>query len=304
MNIEQTHNQIQSGDMNLRSEKILPGNLVGDYALGPFQLELEEDSGIISKFRIDAGIYKRNILECICAVPAPMSCAYFQRIDPLSGIHYVVAASLAMEGIVSLDVPERAIHIRMVLMELERVRNHLNCLEKVAGILGHFPSKNYLMREKERISDVFEIFCGSRMGFGAVCLGGVASDATDGWLFRVEKAISAVELAMQELRIVLLDNPVYQMRFRNLLPISATVALLNGLSGPNARAGGIACDLRRDEPYLIYSQVMGKIGPTGGIHSGDGGARIEVRVSEISDSIQLVKALIQGLPKGNFVVFH
>jgi len=273
--------------------------LAGSQGLGAFGLELEEDGGLVAAARISVGYGRREIEATAVKLPLAQALNYADRLDFLASPAYNCALSTAFEQLIELEVPERAQHIRLILLELNRISSHLQFYVNLSRVVGQNPLLNHCLRERERFSDILEMYCGSRLGFGAVCLGGVVSDATDGWFFRIEKAISAVRDFLPELDQLLLSHPFFVERTRDLAMISASDAAAWNVTGTNARASGlISRDERIERPYgayrgnpvpaLTFSQV-----------SGDVNARCRIRASEILQSAKIIESSFQKIPSGN-----
>ncbi len=276
-----------------------PLHLAGTQGIGAFGLELEEDGGLVVGARMAVGYGRRNIEQVAVRVPLSQALNYSDRVDFLAAPAFNCALSFAFEELLGLEVPERASYIRLILLELNRISSHLQFYVNLARVAGQLPVMNYCLRERERFSDILEMFCGSRLGFGAICLGGVAGDASDGWFFRIEKAIDALKDFLPELDQLLLAHPFFVERTQGLAVISAHEAERWSLLGPNARASGIfAQDERSVRPYCVYSdnapQALAFERACGDVRS-----RSAIRAAEILQSAALIKATFQRIPSGN-----
>jgi NADH-quinone oxidoreductase subunit D len=274
-------------------------HLAGTQGLGAFALQIEEDGGLVAAARMTVGYGRRDIEAVAVRLPLAQALNYADRIDFLAAPAYNCALSAAFEELLELEVPERAQHIRMILLELNRISSHLQFYVNVARVVGQQPLMNHCLRERERFSDILEMYCGSRLGFGAICLGGVASDATDGWFFRIEKAIGALRDFLPELDQLLLSHPFFVERTRGLARIERDEAIAWNLLGPNARASGLfERDERIERPYGAYRTETPAPMPFTNA-SGDVSARCRIRASEILQSAKLIEASFQRIPAGN-----
>jgi NADH-quinone oxidoreductase subunit D len=278
-----------------------PAHLAGTHGLGAFGLELEEDGGLVAGAQITVGYGRRNIEKTSILLPLSQALNYADRIDFLGAPAYNCALASSFEQLLDLEVPERAHHIRLVLLELNRINSHLQFYANLARVVGQLPLMNHCLRERERFSDILEMYCGSRLGFGAICVGGVVADATDGWFFRIEKAIRAVREFLPELDELLLSHPFFMERSRGLATITADEALKWGLLGPNARASGVhSIDDRRTRAYGSYKNAsFSDLVSMGG---GDTLARASIRAAEILESARLIEDAFRTIPSGNYSI--
>jgi NADH:ubiquinone oxidoreductase subunit D len=276
-----------------------PIHLASTQGLGAFALRLEEDGGLVSSAGMEVGFGRRHI-ECISQqLPYSQALNYADRVDYLAAPAYSYALAACFEELLGLDVPERALHIRLVLLELNRISSHLHYYARLAKTVGQMPLMNHCQRERERFSDIMEMYCGSRLGFGAVCLGGVMEDATDGWFFRIEKAIASTKEFLPELQSSLLAHPFFGERARGLAVISAEQAESWNFSGPTARASGyLGTDARERRPYGAY-KALERTGVAPRDQAGDTLARAWARLDDILQAAELIDGCFKKIPSGN-----
>jgi len=276
-----------------------PIHLAGTQGLGAFALHLEEDGGLVSAAGMEVGFGRRNIEAIALQLPFAQALNYADRVDYLAAPAYNYALAVCFEELLSLEIPERAKYIRLILLELNRISSHLHFYANLAKAVGQMPLMNYCHRERERFSDIMEMYCGSRLGFGSVCLGGVIEDATDGWFFRIEKAISSVKEFLPDLHSSLLDHPFFGERARGLASISAVEAEKWGLKGPNARSSGLkGIDTRERRPYGAYKDLSVRL-PEPKDTSGDALARSWARLDDMMHSAAMIESCFRKIPSGN-----
>jgi NADH-quinone oxidoreductase subunit D len=276
-----------------------PALLAGTHGLGAFGLELEEDGGLVAGARMKVGYGRRGIEGTSLRIPLSQALNYADRLDFLASPAYNCALSSAFEELLELEVPGRAHCIRLILLELNRISSHLQFYVNLARVVGQQPLMNHCLRERERFSDILEMYCGSRLGFGAICVGGVVGDASDGWFFRIEKALEALRSFLPELDELLLSHPFFMERSRGLGVITRDRADENNLLGPNARASGVFTrDERVSRSYGAYTNASLLEPPSMG--GGDVLARATVRAAEILQSARLIEDAFRRIPSGNF----
>lgn len=273
-------------------------HLAGSQGLGAFGLKVEEDGGLVAEADLRVGFGRRNVEAISLQLPLSQALNYSDRIDFLAAPAFNFGLSMAFEELLQLEAPERAHFIRVILLEINRISSHLHFFAKIAKAVGHQPVMNHCLREREKFCDILEMYCGSRLGFGAICLGGVIEDATDGWFFRIEKAISSLKAFLPDLDRLLLSHPFFEERAKGLASISNEMASLWNITGPNARASGREGDIRASKPYSGYSYVPFSLTSSNSVQ-GDVFSRCQVRVEEMLQSASYIESAFRRIPAGN-----
>jgi NADH-quinone oxidoreductase subunit D len=224
---------------------------------------------------------------------AALTCT--DRMDYLAPLANNLGYCLAVEKILDLPIPPRATWLRTMLVELQRIASHLVWLGTHALDLGAMTVFLYCFREREKILDLFEELTGQRMMTSYIRFGGVELEVPDGWLGRVQTFIDTFPGHIDEYERLLTRNGIWKERLVGVGVISGKEAVEWGLNGPSLRGSGIARDLRRQEPYLIYDQLKFNVP----IRSeGDCYARYLVRIDELRETQQIVVQCLKGLPGG------
>jgi NADH-quinone oxidoreductase subunit D len=220
------------------------------------------------------------------------------RHDWLSAFSNELGVVLAAERMLELEVPVRAVWIRTVLAELNRILNHLMFLGAYPLELGAITPVFYAFRERETLQHVMEEVSGGRMHYMFNRVGGLKDDLPDGWLGRAAEAISGVRRGIKVIEDIIGGNEIFRARTRGVGVLSVEQAVQYGISGPVARACGLDFDLRRDEPYLAYGELDV---PVVTRTEGDCLARFECLLEQVHVSMRLVEtclARIAELPAG------
>ena len=225
------------------------------------------------------------------------------RHDWLSAFANELGVVLAVEDMLGMEVPQRAVWARTLLAELNRVLNHLMFLGSYPLELGAITPVFYAFREREELQAVMEEASGGRMHYMFNRVGGLKEDLPAGWLGRVTEAVAAVRRRLPDLERLLVGNEILEARTRGVGVLSRDLALGHGVSGPIARASGVDVDLRRDTPYLGYGELFGPGGPGRVVtrEAGDCLARLEVLLEQTRVSLDLADACVDrlaGLPQG------
>jgi len=217
------------------------------------------------------------------------------RVSGDSTVAYAWAYCMALESAAACEIPQRAQWLRALMLERERVANHLGDLgalgndAALAVALAHF---SRLKEDWLRLSN--ELF-GHRFMMDCVVPGGVARDVDAAAMDRLMQQCTAVEREVQSLRVVYDEHAGLQDRFSGTGRVSAELAVRLGLTGLAARASGQPQDLRRDQPWPPYDALDVRVVTHPG---GDVAARVAVRFDEVFESLRLIRAIAGGLPAG------
>jgi NADH-quinone oxidoreductase subunit D len=219
------------------------------------------------------------------------------RMDYLSPITNELCYSMAVERLLGLEVPDRAVWIRMLMSEINRVSSHLVWMATNGMDLGSTSMMIYGLRERELILAFYEKTAGLRMNLNFVRPGGVAADLPDGWEDDVTVICDTIEARSYEYDELLTGQPIFRERMVGVAPMTAEEAVALGVTGPLLRSTGVPWDLRRTMPYLAYDDVDFDV--IIGTY-GDNFDRYAIRLNEIRESIKIVRQCIDKMPSGDF----
>jgi NADH-quinone oxidoreductase subunit D len=217
---------------------------------------------------------------------------------------YVAAASNnlgyceTVEKLMSIDVPRRAQYIRTILAELQRIASHCLWLGTHAMDIGAMTVFLYAFRERELILDLFEEYCGARLTYNAMRIGGLPLDIPPGWDRKVRELCDVVDEKVVEYEELLTRNRIWRDRTRNVGVISGPDAIAIGLSGPSLRGSAVMRDVRKDEPYAAYADFEFDV-PLG--LNGDTYDRYLIRMEEFRQSTRIIRQALDGLPEGPII---
>jgi NADH-quinone oxidoreductase subunit D len=221
------------------------------------------------------------------------------RMDYLSPLHNELVFSLATEALLGVDLPPRAVWIRMLMAELNRISSHLMWMATNGMDLGSTSMMIYGFREREMVLSFFEKTTGLRMNHNYIRPGGVAADLPDGWQDDVEVICETVLARTYEYDELLTGQPIFRERTEAVGNLTAEEALALSVTGPILRSTGVPWDLRRTMPYLAYDKldfdvIVGSYG--------DNFDRYSVRLNEIRESIRMVRQIAEMMPPGDYRV--
>ena len=200
-----------------------------------------------------------------------------------------------VEKLMEIEVPRRARYIRTVLAELQRIASHCLWLGTHAMDIGAMTVFLYAFRERELVLDLFEDYCGARLTYNSMRIGGLPLDIPTGWDTKVRAFCDLMEGKIDEYETLLTNNRIWLERTRDIGVISAEDAIGLGLCGPPLRGSGVYRDVRKDEPYAAYDE-MDFLVPLG--TRGDTYDRYLIRLEEFRQSIRIIRQALDGLPEG------
>ncbi|MFF0304580.1 NADH-quinone oxidoreductase subunit D [Streptomyces sp. NPDC001651] len=216
------------------------------------------------------------------------------RHDWLSAFSNELGVVLAVERMLGMEVPERAVWTRTLLAELNRVLNHLMFLGSYPLELGGITPIFYAFSEREELQHVMEEVSGGRMHYMFNRVGGLKEDLPAGWTTRARAAVADVRSRMDRFDDLVLGNEIFRGRTRGVGALSPEAVHAYGVSGPIARASGVDLDLRRDEPYLAYGE-LGDVLKVVTRDEGDCLARFECLLEQTHNSLDLADACLDRI---------
>ncbi|MHB8593328.1 MAG: NADH-quinone oxidoreductase subunit D [Acidimicrobiales bacterium] len=221
------------------------------------------------------------------------------RMDYLSPLTNELVFAMATEALLGIELPERAVWIRMLLAELQRVSSHLMWLATNGMDVGSTTMMIFGFREREMVLAFFEKTTGLRMNHNFIRPGGTAADLPDGWQDDVELICDTVIERLGDYDELLTGQPIFRERMEGVGVITAEEALALSVTGPILRSTGVAWDLRRAMPYLAYDKVDFDV--IIGTY-GDNFDRYAIRLNEIRESIRILRQVLERLPGGDYRV--
>ena len=220
---------------------------------------------------------------------------YTDRLDYCSAISNNLGWAEAVEKLFGIEVPRRAKYIRTALNELNRINSHLVWLATHAMDIGALSMFLFCFRDREKLLDIFEAFCGSRLTTTAMRIGGLQDDVPAGFEVMVTRALADVRAGVQQYETMLSENRIWLKRTVGIAVLRADDCLAWGVTGPILRAAGVDYDIRKAHPYAAYAEMDFDV-PTR--TEADTYARYLVRMEEMRQSARIVEQCVGGLPEG------
>ena len=257
-----------------------------------YQLYVEGETVVDMDVRISfnhRGIEKLDESKTFDQVPFVV-----ERVCGICSASHPLAYILAVEDIAQVEVPERALYLRTIVNELERIHSHLLW----AGLAGHFLGYNtvfmWAWKYREPIMEVLEIATGSRVNYANCKIGGVRRDIDDEQLKHIKKECTDLLGPLDMLTKAVLDDPILHARLKGVGVLTPADVKAYGALGPTARGSGVPIDVRRDDPYAAYDRVDWQV------HTAEGGdvlGKTVVRLLEVFEAVKIINECVDFLLK-------
>ncbi len=225
----------------------------------------------------------------VCTIP------YTDRLNYVSPLINNVGYCMAVEKLLGISTPERCQYIRVLMSEISRVTDHLTCVGASAMELGAFTVFLYMIKAREWLWELIESVTGARLTISYARIGGVKADLPEGFAEKAKGVFAQVRDVMVEVEGLLNRNRIFVDRMKDVGVVTAEDMLSHGVTGPFLRSTGVALDVRKDTPYLIYDRLDFDV-PVG--EHGDNLDRYYVRVEEMRQSLRMCEQALAQMPGG------
>ena len=272
-------------------------------AVGPFHplqeemefFQLTVDGEIVTDIDMRLSYNHRGIEKISESLQFDQVPFLISRICGICSASHPLAYVQASEEIADIKPPERALYVRTIINELERIHSHILWV----GLAGHFIGYDtvfmWAWKYREPVLDLLEEITGNRNNYGNVKIGGCREDIPNEIKPRILKELDEIEKKMDMLTKAVLDDPVLHARLKGVGILSKADAIKYAVVGPTARGSGVDIDVRRDDPYAVYSDLDWNVITQ---PEGDVFAKAVVRLLETFESIKMVRQALKKLPDG------
>lgn len=264
-------------------------------AHGVLRMILDLDGEVVQKVDPHIGLLHRGTEKLIEHKTYLQAIPYFDRLDYVAPMNQEHAFVLAVETLLNVVVPKRAQFIRVLYCEIGRLLSHLLNITTQALDIGALTPPLWGFELRETLMTFYERASGSRMHAAYFRPGGVHQDLPDDLLTDISAFCDPCERGINELDDLLTNNRIFKQRNVGVGVVSPEEAMAWGFSGAMLRGSGIAWDLRRNQPYEVYSQLDFDI-PVG--KTGDCYARYLVRMEEMRQSLRIMRQCLAKMPSG------
>jgi NADH dehydrogenase (ubiquinone) Fe-S protein 2 len=264
-------------------------------AHGVLRLILDLNGETVTRADAHIGLLHRGTEKLIEYKTYIQALPYFDRLDYVSMMAQEHTYSLAIEKIANLKIPRRAQIIRTIFCEITRILNHLLAVGCHAMDVGAMTPFMWAFEEREKLMEYYERVSGARMHAAYIRPGGVTSDLPIGLIDDIYAFTTQFNLRLDEMEELLTSNRIWKERLVDIGIVSAKKALEWGFSGVMLRGSGISWDLRKAQPYEIYSEIEFSI-PVG--FNGDCFDRYLIRIEEMREALVIIQQSLNLLSEG------
>jgi NADH dehydrogenase I D subunit len=262
---------------------------------GTFRVYAQLNGETVEKAGVDVGYLHRGFEKIVEIKPYPQVIPYTDRLNYCSSLTNNVAYCKAMERMMDIEVPERTQVIRVIVMEVQRIMDHMICVGTNIVDIGALTNYWYFFNARDHLNDLLEALTGARLTYSYCRIGGLAWDLPEGWREQTLAVLKDIPKAIADVRGLVAKNRIFLDRTRGVGAISTEDAYSYGWTGPCLRATGADLDLRKVRPYYGYEDYDFDI-PVGA--NGDAYDRIMVRIAEMEESLRIIHQAIDKIPEG------
>jgi len=292
--VEPLDSDLEEGELELPAEPMQLNMGPSHPAMhGTVRIVIELSGETITKADVQIGYLHRAFEKMAERGTWTQVYPYVDRLNYVSPMLNNVGFSLAVEKLLGVTVPERCSYYRVILGELARMSDHLTCNGAMAMELGAFTPFLWYIRAREMLWDIFEEETGARLTHSFGRVGGMAKPPTAFFKDMVRTTVPRVLTLMAEGEKLLLKNRIFLDRLENVGIISSEDAIELGWSGPTLRSTGVAYDVRKANPYLVYDRFDFEV-PVG--TTGDNYDRFMCRQEELRQSARIIEQALAQMP--------
>jgi formate hydrogenlyase subunit 5 len=267
--------------------------------LEPEKFVVTVDGETVTKVEPRIGYVHRGIEKAAESRTYLQDVYLVERICGICNSIHACCFTEAVEKILKTEVPPRAKYLRTIVLELNRLHSHLLTLGHAGLEIGYETLFQYFWRDREPIMDMIELTSGNRVYSSDITMGGVRRDLKETDIPKVKTALSDLRKKIPFYKEIYENESSIKMRMKNVGTLAREDALKLCVVGPVARASGVDIDVRKDEPYEAYGEIPFKeIVYT----TGDTWARMNVRMDEVEESINIIEYALDNLPTGAYRV--
>ncbi len=300
------YSRAEDGKIECRQERVFEEN---DFVVnigpqhpathGVLRFRSAVDGETIKKIDVYMGYIHRGVEKICESLTYPHTLHFMDRLDYFSAHPYHHGLCLAIEEAAGIEISRRAKVIRVMMDELSRIASHCLFIGTFCMDLGATTMLFYSLRVREQILDIMDKTCGARMTFNYECVGGVMQDLAPDFVNDVKALLAVIPKNLKEYDKLFTGNVITKNRMEGVGVLSRENAISWGVTGPSGRASGWSCDVRKTNPYSIYSELeFDEVVRS----EGDSMARFKVRMDEIAQSARILEQLVDNIPDGEYCV--
>jgi NADH-quinone oxidoreductase subunit D len=264
---------------------------------GVLRLVADIDGDTVLNVEPHVGFLHRGVEKLVETRMYMQNPVYMEKLDYVAPMSYDEAYVAAVEKALDIEVKERAMYVRTILLELQRIASHLLWLGSMANDTGQFFTVfMWAFSDRDLVLRLLQEATGARMFYVNMRLGGVTKDLPPGFEERTNEVLRYLSRRIKKYETFLEKNPIFTSRMKGVGILSKEMALELGVTGPVLRGSGINYDVRKNNPYYVYDKLNFEPQVSS---EGDCFARYRVRMLEIKESIRLVIDALAKMPEGD-----
>lgn len=268
-------------------------------AHGVLRMILDLDGEVVERVDSHVGLLHRGTEKLLEYKTYLQGLPYFDRLDYCAPMNQEHAWCLAIERLLGIDVPRRASFIRVLYSEIGRLMSHILNITTQAMDVGALTPITWGFEEREKLCVFYERACGSRMHSAYFRPGGVHQDLPQDLIDDIWRFTETFPAVLDDIEGLLTENRIFKQRNVDIGVVDRETIMAYGFSGVMVRGSGFAWDLRRAQPYEVYSELDFKI-PVG--KNGDNYDRYVCRMDEMRESVSLIRQCIEKMPAGDVLL--
>ena len=258
-----------------------------------FELEVEGEKVVGGDLKF--GYMHRGIEDLATKKSYHSNIFLAERVCGICSTVHSTCYTQTVESLMNIEPPERAKYVRTIVFETERLTSHLLWFGVGMHELGYDTAYMYFWREREHAMEILERICGKRVNLGINTLGGVRRDIAQDMMQFMKVKLDLLEKAVNKAGKIITEDSILKSRVKNVGVLPNDEAKKFCVVGPTARGSGVDIDVRRDDPYAVYSKMDFKVAVEEG---GDVLSRVLVRFKELIESIKIIRQAMKNIPGG------
>ncbi len=266
---------------------------------GTLRVMAELDGETIVRANLEIGYLHRCFEKMAETHPYNQIIPFTDRLNYCSAPINNIGFCKTVERLLDVEIPAKAQAMRVILMELSRIIDHIIAIGTGAVDLGALTGFFHFYTYREKVYDIFEKLCGSRLTVSMTRIGGMSMDIPEGWTEQVLHVCREIKDGVEEMDRLLTNNKIFIKRTKDICPITPKEAISWGYTGPVLRSTGVGFDLRKYEPHYGYDEIDFDvpIGSTGDLYD-----RYLVRMEEMRQSLRIIEQVTRSMPGGDFTI--
>lgn len=264
---------------------------------GVLRLVVDLDGDTIENIEPHVGFLHRGVEKLAETRMFMQIPPYMEKLDYIAPMSYNEVYVATVEAALNVEVKERAMYVRTVLLELQRIASHLLSTGMLCNDIGQmFTTFMWAFKDRDIVLNLLQEATGSRMFYVNMRLGGQHTELPPDFADHAYKAMEYLEKRIGEYESFIEKNSIFKERMKGVGVLTADEAKSLGVTGPVLRASGVDYDVRKADPYYVYSKFHFNIQT---LLAGDNFARYKVRMMEMRESARIVKAALKAMPDGD-----